>query len=222
MIDFGLLAQADAAVETSYFDVLVFGGGGIGWILWALNILTWGLSIMYFINIRRTVLLPPTTTVQLQEMFEAKQYREVLEVTEEDPSFLGKVVNAALSEASFGYSSMERAMEEAAEEQTTKHLRSIEWLNLIGNIGPMLGLMGTVWGMIGAFFSIVEQGQAKPEEMAGDIGVALVTTLLGLVVAVPALSVYAVMRNRIDGLSSEGMLMAQEMISQLRPSKKSS
>jgi len=222
MIDFGLLAQTEAATDTSYFDVLVFGGGGIGWILWALNILTWGLSIMYFINIRRTVLLPPTTTVQLQEMFEARQYREVLELTEEDPSFLGKVVHAALAEASYGYSSMERAMEEAAEEQTTNHLRSIEWLNLIGNIGPMLGLMGTVWGMIGAFFSIVEQGQAKPEEMAGDIGVALVTTLLGLVVAVPALSVYAVMRNRIDGLSSEGMLLAQGMISQLRPSKKSS
>ena len=224
MIDFGLLAQAteEAAASTSYFDVLVFGGKGIGWILWALNIVTWGLSIMYFINIRRTVLLPPTTTVQLQEMFEARQYREVLEVTEEDPSFLGKVVHAALSEASYGYSSMERAMEEAAEEQTTKHLRSIEWLNLIGNIGPMLGLMGTVWGMIGAFFSIVEMGQAEPKKMAGDIGVALVTTLLGLVVAVPALSVYAVMRNRIDGLSSEGMLMAQEMISQLRPSKKSS
>ncbi len=224
MIDFGLLAQAteEAAPNISYFKVLVMGGGVIGYILWALNIVTWGLSIMYFINIRRTVLLPPMTTVQLQEMFEARQYREVLEATEEDPSFLGTVMHAALSEASYGYSSMERAMEEASEAQTTKHLRSIEWLNLIGNIGPMLGLMGTVWGMIGAFFTIVQEGQAKPEKMAGDIGVALVTTLLGLVVAVPALSVYAIMRNRIDGLSSEGMLTAQEMISQLRPQKKSS
>ena len=224
MIDWAILAQAgeEAAETTSYFKVLVAGGGVIGYVLWALNFLTWGLSIKYFLDIRRETLLPTATTVQLQEMFENRQYREVLELTGGDPSFIGKVVNGALSQASYGYSSMERAMEEVAEEHTAKMLRSIEWLNLIGNIGPMLGLMGTVWGMIGAFFSIVEQGQAKPEDMAGDIGVALVTTLLGLIVAVPALSVYAVMRNRIDGMSSEGMVMAQEWLSQLRPSKKSS
>ena len=224
MIDWAILAQAgeEAAETTSYFKVLVAGGGVIGYVLWALNFLTWGLSIKYFLDIRRETLLPTATTVQLQEMFENRQYREVLELTGGDPSFIGKVVNGALSQASYGYSSMERAMEEVAEEHTTKMLRHIEWLNLIGNIGPMLGLMGTVWGMIGAFFSIVEQGQAKPEDMAGDIGVALVTTLLGLIVAVPALSVYAVMRNRIDGMSSEGMVMAQEWLSQLRPSKKSS
>ena len=225
MLDFAILAQAadEAARETtSYFQVLVTGGGIIGYVLWALMILMIALSIKYFIDIRRGTVLPPVTLAQLQEYFENRQYREVLEVTEEDPSFIGQLMHASLSEASYGYPAMERAMEESAEASTTKMLRSIEWLNLIGNIGPMLGLMGTVWGMIGAFFSIVEVGQADPELMAKDIGVALVTTLLGLVVAVPALSVYAVMRNRIDSLTSEGMLTAQEMISQLRPSKKSS
>ncbi len=225
MFDFAILAQAaeEATKETtSYFQVLVTGGGVIGYVLWMLMVLMIALSIKYFIDIRRGTVLPPVTLAQLQEYFENRQYREVLEVTEEDPSFIGQLMHASLSEASYGYSAMERAMEESAEASTTKMLRSIEWLNLIGNIGPMLGLMGTVWGMIGAFFSIVEVGQADPELMAKDIGVALVTTLLGLVVAVPALSVYAVMRNRIDSLTSEGMLTAQEMISQLRPSKKSS
>ncbi|MHC4561222.1 MAG: MotA/TolQ/ExbB proton channel family protein [Planctomycetota bacterium] len=224
MIDLAFLAQAagETAEKTSYFNVLVTGGGPIGYILWALNILTWALAIKFFIDIRRETILPAALTAQLQEMFENRQYREALEVTETDPSYIAGVMNASLSQASFGYSAMERGLEEAAEERTTGMLRNIEWLNLIGNIGPMLGLMGTVWGMIGAFFSIVEVGKADPKMMAKDIGVALVTTLLGLVVAVPALSVYAIIRNKIDGISSEAMVAAQEMISQLRPTKKSS
>jgi len=117
---------------------------------------------------------------------------------------------------------MERAMEEAAEERTTKMLRDIEWLNLIGNIGPMLGLLGTVWGMIGAFFTIVQAGAPDPGQLAGDIGVALVTTLLGLGVSIPALSIFSIMRNRIDGLSSTSMLACQELISTFRPAAKRS
>ncbi|KKM69592.1 hypothetical protein LCGC14_1449230 [marine sediment metagenome] len=224
MIDWAILAQAaDEGVKTTkYFEVLVTGGGVIGYVLWAMNFLTWGLAIKFFIDIRRETILPTPVIGQLRELFENRQYREALEVTSEEPSYISHVINGSLSQASYGYGAMERALEEASEERTTKMLRSIEWLNLIGNIGPMLGLMGTVWGMIGAFFSIVEQGQARPEEMAGDIGVALVTTLLGLIVAIPALSVYTIMRNRIDGLTSEGMTVAQEMISQLRPAKKSS
>ena len=224
MIDWAILAQAaDEGTKTvSYFKVLVTGGGVIGYVLWGLNFLTWALAVKFFIDIRRETILPTPVLGQLHELFENRQYREALEVTGDEPSYIAGVINASLSQASYGYGAMERALEEASEERTTKRLRSIEWLNLIGNIGPMLGLLGTVWGMIGAFFSIVKEGQAKPEAMAGDIGVALVTTLLGLVVAVPALSVYTIMRNRIDGLTSEGMTVAQEMISQLRPAKKTS
>jgi len=112
-------------------------------------------------------------------------------------------------------------MEEAADERTTTLLRQIEWLNLIGNISPMLGLLGTVWGMIRAFFSIVQTGGTpKPEDLAGDIGIALVTTLLGLAIAIPALAVYAVMRNRIDSLSTEALVASSELISTFRPTDK--
>ena len=224
MIDWAMLAQAADNVETSvsWGEVLFLRCGPIGYVLWGMNALTWALVVKYFIDIRRETVLPTPVSGQLHELFENRQYREALEMTADDPSFLSGVVNSALSQASYGYAAMERGMEDKAEEHTTDLLRRIEWLNLIGNIGPMLGLMGTVLGMIGAFFSIVEEGQAKPEAMANDIGGALVTTLLGLVVAVPALSTYTIMRNRIDGLASEGMTMAQEMIAQLRPAKKSS
>ncbi|KKN66457.1 hypothetical protein LCGC14_0471140, partial [marine sediment metagenome] len=91
------------------------------------------------------------------------------------------------------------------------------WLNLIGNVAPMLGLMGTVLGMIGAFFKIVETGQVDATSIAGPIGIALVTTLLGLGVAIPALTFFAILRNRIDAITSEAMVICQELISTFRP-----
>ncbi len=202
----------------NWFEVLVWPGAGvIGLIEWGLSIVTIALIIQYLVSIRRTTILPEETHAQIQEMFDNQQYRDVIELTSNEPSFLSYVVNSALSEAAHGYSAMERAMEEAAEERTTKLLRQIEWLNLIGNISPMLGLLGTVWGMIGAFFTIVEKGSPNPADLAGDIGIALVSTLLGLAIAIPALSVYGLMRNRVDALASETMTACQELISTFRP-----
>ena len=209
-----------AAEGLNYFKVLVIGGGGIGWILWAISIVVIALSIHYFTSIRRLNILPAPIHQQIQGLLEAKQYREVINLTEKQGDFLSYVVRAALGEAPHGYPAMERAMEESAEERTTKMLRHIEWLNLIGNVAPMLGLMGTVWGMIGAFFTIVRVGSPDPAALAGDIGIALVTTLLGLGVAIPSLSIYAIMRNRIDSLTSEAMLVSQKLISTLRPGAK--
>lgn len=205
----------------NYFEVIVTGGRTIGYIIWAISVVTVALIIRYMTMIRRGTIMPLLMHQQIQEMFESKEYRDAIDVTATDPSFLGYVVHAALAEAAHGYPAMERAMEEASEERTTKMLRGLEWLNLIGNIGPMLGLLGTVWGMINVFFKIVAKGgMPNPAELAGGIGVALVTTLLGLSVAIPALSAYAIFRNRIDALTSEAMVASQDLISNFRPGKK--
>jgi biopolymer transport protein ExbB len=213
----GVLAQG-----RSYFEMLVWPGGGvIGIILWLLSIVTLAIIVEHFITIRRANIMPDLVREQVQSMFDNKQYREAIDMTAAQPDFLSHVVHASLTEAPHGYAAMERAMEEAAEERTTKLLRHIEWLNLIGNISPMLGLLGTVWGMINAFFKIVEKGGTPdPADVANPIGIALVTTLLGLAVAIPSLAIYALMRNRIDALSSETILASQELISTFRPAKK--
>ena len=209
------------AAEVNYFKILVMGGGAIGYLVWALSVVTMAIIIEHFITIRRVNILPDPVRDQIQAMFDEKQYREAIEFTAAEPSLLSYSLNAALSEAAHGYAAMERAMEEANEDRVTKLLRKIEWLNLIGNVSPMLGLLGTVWGMIGAFFTIVQVGTPNPADLAGDIGIALVTTLLGLAVAIPSLSVYSIMRNKIDALSSECMLVTQELISTFRPAGRS-
>ncbi|MDP6044757.1 MAG: MotA/TolQ/ExbB proton channel family protein [Phycisphaerae bacterium] len=211
-----MLAAAEGGIN--YFHVLMVQCGTIGWILWAMSVLTLAIIVQYMITIRRDNILPPAVLGQIRELFDEKQYGEAIEITASEPSFLSYVIHAGLSDASHGYPAMERAMEEAAEERTTKLLRQIEWLNLIGNISPMLGLFGTVWGMIMAFQQLaVSGGTADPSELADSIGVALVTTLLGLAIAIPALAVYAMMRNRVDAVTSESMVAAQDLISTFRP-----
>jgi biopolymer transport protein ExbB len=218
-----MLAQDEPAEKINYFKVLVIQGGVIGWLLWVINFAMWAIVIKFFMDFRKDNILPEVTRAQIEELFESRQYRDVLELTEEDPSTLGHIMHEAMSHANYGYGAMERAMEEAADDRLTRQLRNVEWLNLAGNIGPMLGLMGTVWGMIRAFFSIVTKGGSpNPADLAGDIGVALVTTLLGLVVAIPALSFYAVFRNKVDSLTTESLLLGQDLISVFRPSAKRS
>jgi biopolymer transport protein ExbB len=201
-------------------EILFVRGGVIGWVLWLLSVVTIAIIVQYFVSIRRVNIIPEDVRARIGRLFEDRQYREAIELTAAEPSFLSYVVRAALGEASRGYSAMERAMEEASEERTAKLLRQVEWLNLIGNVSPMLGLLGTVWGMILAFFEIVQTGTPDPRGLAYGIGIALVTTLLGLGVAIPALAVYGVMRNRIDALSSEAIVAAQELVSNFRPGPK--
>jgi biopolymer transport protein ExbB len=204
-----------------YFDVLFVKGGPIGWLLWVLSVVMLALVVENFIVIRRANVLPDAVREQVNSYFANKQYREAIELTANEPSFFSYVVHAGLSEAPYGFGSMERAVDVAAEDRIARLLRHTEWLNLLGNLGPMIGLLGTVWGLIQTFFVIVEAGGIPdPGKLAGAIGMKLVCTFLGLCVAIPSLAVYGTMRNRIDGLSAEATAAAQELIANFRPGRK--
>ncbi len=218
-----MAAEEDVGDVTKikYFDWFVVKGGFIGWLLIAIDVASWAVIIEHFVTIRRINILPEAVRAQIIQMVADKQYKEMIEYTETEPSTLSYLVHQSLSEASHGYAAMERAMEEASEERTTKLLRKIELLNVIGNVSPMMGLLGTVYGMIRVFSTIVQSGgMPDASSLAGGVGTALVTTFWGLIVAIPALAVYAVMRNRIDALSSEAMTVAQETILNFRPGAK--
>ena len=142
------------------------------------------------------MVIPEDTQNQIETLLAEKRYREAIEFSGTDSSYLAKVVNSGLSEASNGYGAMERAVEESSDAETTRMLRPIEYLNVLGNIAPMMGLFGTVYGMIVAFQKLVETGgKPDPGKLAAGISTALVTTFWGLVVAVPALASYSLIRN---------------------------
>ena len=198
----------------NYFQVLVWpGGGAIGLVIWGLSLVTLAVIIELCLAVRRRNIAPDALLRGVRDCCSAKQYRSALDLTGKNPSFVARVIHASLREAPHGYAAMERAMEEAGEIHATRIVRRVEWLNLIGNIAPMLGLLGTVWGMIIAFMEFEVKANPAPSELAPGIYKALVTTLQGLCVAIPALAAYAILRNRTDELVAETSLAAEHAFS---------
>ena len=110
-------------------------------------------------------------------------------------------------------------MEDALEERGARLSRKIEYLNLIGNVAPMLGLFGTVHGIIGMFISISEAGGIPVmSRISHNLGTALVATFWGLLIAIPSLTVFGLLRNRIDVLLGECAIAAERLMAAFRPS----
>ncbi len=218
-------AQEGEDRTMSVFQMFFWSGDFVGiliiWLLLLMSVLSIGYSIKVFIDYRRVTLLPEEFHEHVSTMLNDKRYREAIDYSEQDPSYLAKLLNGALGEANNGFGAMERAIEEVGDAETTRMLRPIEYLNVVGNISPMIGLFGTVYGMIRAFQVLVEEG-GRPDAglLAASISTALVTTFWGLVVAIPALAVYALIRNKVDALSSEGMLITEELIRPFKPGAK--
>ncbi len=110
-------------------------------------------------------------------------------------------------------------METAIGEHTAEQFRKIEYLNIIGNLGPLLGLLGTVLGMIQAFSAMqAAEGAASPSDLAGGISTALTHTFLGLFLAIPCLAAFGVLRTIVDRLTVRGALTAEELLLMIKPS----
>lgn len=203
------------------FDHFLVKGGAITWfVLVPLSVTTVALTIEYCMSIRRRTFVPPEAFQRISEFLQNKRYNEAIEYTAEEPSMLAGVVNTGLVESHNGFAAMERAIEESLEERSASAMRKIEYLNVIGNISPMIGLFGTVYGMIGLFASIREAGgMPEPARIADDISVALVTTFWGLLVAIPALTIFALFRNRIDVLTAECANAADRLLAPFKPSQ---
>jgi biopolymer transport protein ExbB len=160
-------------------------------------------------TIRRTELMPEGLGEQVRQLLQAGRVGDADRLCREQPSFLSFVLLNGLGELDGGWSAMEKAMEDAAAEQSARLFRKIEYLSVIGNIAPMVGLLGTVTGMIFAFQRVAStQGSAGAGDLAEGIYQALVTTVGGLIVAIPSLGAFAIFRNRVDGLVAEAAYMA--------------
>src|SRR5262249_8159415 len=150
-----------------------------------------------------------------------KEYKELMDFSATDGSFVSKALYAAIRRAHLKYSAMREALESSVGEQTSDLFRRIEPLNVIGNIGPLLGLLGTVLGMIMAFYQLKQtHGQNDIDHvtlLSGGISTALWHTFFGLFVAIPCLVVYGFYRTRADKIATRAALVAEELLEALRP-----
>lgn len=223
------VAQVEAPQTTSLFEAFFVQrhadtgniellGTAIIWLLLALSAVCVGLIISIALETKREKFLPNQTLKAARTALGKADYEGGLRAVSSDESFFARVLHAALTDAPSGFGSMIRGLDQTAEELTIKRLRKVEPLNVIGGVAPMVGLFGTVYGMILAFREIVAAGGTpNPVGLAAGIGTALTTTFWGLVVAIPALAGYALLRNKIDALTVEATREAEELINRFKP-----
>lgn len=190
---------------------LLEAGGYIGYVIIGLSVIMVALVIQQLFTLRRSNLMPRWLAEQAHQLISTGRFNEANELCKKHPCFLGDMLQAGLAETDMGYQQIEKALEDAAAEHSARMMRKVEYLNVIGTIAPMLGLLGTVWGMIQAFLKFAKQVSPSVAEFAPGISLALVTTLMGLSVAIPALAAFALMRNRVDELVSETSLLSEQV-----------
>jgi biopolymer transport protein ExbB len=192
---------------------MIRASGFFGVILLLLSFLMVAVIMMNILQVRRDNLLPPSFIEAFEAKLQAKDYQGAYETARSDDSFVARVLAAGLSKLNRGYSEAVEGMQEVGEEETMDMEHKLSYLALIGTIAPMIGLMGTVYGMIQSFSKIAQSEVApKPKELADGISTALFTTLEGLTVAIPAMIAYSLLRNRMNkyvlevGMVSEGLM----------------
>jgi biopolymer transport protein ExbB len=178
------------------------------------------LFVMNILAARRENVVPAALVEGFEQHLNAKQYQEAYELAKADESFLGHILSAGLSRVSGGYSEAIEAMQEVGEEENLRLEQRLGYLALIGTISPMIGLLGTVEGMVESFMVIANTatGAPDPQELAKGISKALFTTLVGLYLAIPALMAYHILRNRVTRLVMEVGVVSEGMMRRFRKS----
>jgi biopolymer transport protein ExbB len=215
----GATTEPPKAFRQGLLQMLISNVDPVSITIGLLSIIGLTFIIQGFIKIRAAALIPESSTEHIRELIGRREFKELIDFTENDPSFVSRSLNPALKRAP-SFSSMKEAMETAVAEQTAEQFRKIEYLNIIGNLGPLLGLLGTVLGMIYAFQDLMRAGgDAKPAELAGGISIALGHTFLGLFLAIPCLAAFGIQRTMVDRLTTQGALISEELLLLIKPAE---
>lgn len=196
---------------------LAYVAEALGW-FWGpsfllLSFILVALIMMNMLQVRRDVLLPAQFVEEFEQKLNAKDFQAAYEFARGDESFVARVLAAGMGRLSRGYAEAVEGMQEAGEDENMALEHRLSYVALIGSISPMMGLMGTVQGMISSFDKIAMSAVSpKPSELATGISTALVTTLIGLMLALPAMVFHSILKNRIQrlvleiGMVSEGLM----------------
>lgn len=169
-----------------------------------------------FIDIRPIVAMPPELMDDLKQKMEKKDYKGVYQGIKEKDCLFSRYASSGLGELSAGLAEARDAMERTAEVQVVEMEKKISMLAVLGSLGPMIGLLGTLKGMIASFMVIARSDAGiKANEVAEAISEALVVTFMGVALSVPAIFFFAVFKNRVAQISSTTMYAADEFVRKL-------
>jgi biopolymer transport protein ExbB len=173
---------------------------------------------MNWLAISRNAVAPPEMIEQFNAKLDAKEYQEAYEIANNSNSSLGKIFAVGLTKLSAGYAAAEQAMNDTAEDEVMMLEHRLSYLGTIASVTPMIGLLGTVWGMVDAFSVIARSGAApQASELAGGISLALITTQIGLLIAIPALILFEILKNRLARLVLELNVQTDNVMTRFKP-----
>jgi biopolymer transport protein ExbB len=188
-------APAAPPKATTFADMLS-QGGFVMYILGLASVCLVWFTIEGFALLRVGKLAPPALIARLKEAFKSGNYQEAWTICKANKCFLSNVLANGLERVGRSKDAVEFIVEETALRESNDLKTNTTYLSVIGVVSPMIGLTGTVWGMIGAFKALGDNGISNPSLLAGKIGEVLVATMSGLVVAVPAFIFFYVLRAR--------------------------
>lgn len=186
--------------------------GIVGYMMVALSMCGTALVIEHAVNLRREKLAPTPLVQDLQALIDEKQYDEAIELCDQEGGYISNLVGAALRMRLAGYEEMIQALEAAANEESFKLQAKISYLSLVGNTGPLLGLLGTVTGMISSFQKIEQLKAPTPADLAVGVYESLVNTTMGLFIGIVFLTIYFVYKNKVTKMCLSMNLQAVDLL----------
>ena len=218
-------AQAQGQTEKSSglgFFTVVFSSGWLGIIIWAglgaTSIAAAALAIDSFVTIRQKKIVPDALVQEVRSSMEQGDVMKALKYCEGAPGPMANILSAGFSNVKEGFDVIQDVVGVAADIEGEKLMQRVAYLNVCANLAPMLGLLGTVQGMIYAFASLAttQAGAAQQALLALNIAQALWTTAAGLVVAIPAISFYTFFKNRATSVILGMEALTMDLIKSLR------
>lgn len=209
---------SEGGVRITAFDRYIVGGGWVTiFCLIPLSVTALSLALLNAWSIRRRATVPASMVENLCAMLERGDYSGAIQLSSSDSSLLARVLYAGFLRSGEGFTAMRRAMDLAADERGGSLLRTLDYLNVIGHIAPMVGLFGTVNGIISMFGSIAQaEGVPIMARISSDLGSALVATFWGLLIAIPSLTVFSILRAKVDSIMQECLLATEQILTTLQ------
>jgi biopolymer transport protein ExbB len=189
-------AAAPAPPKSTTLADMLYQGGPVMVILGLASVCLVWFTAEGFVILRTAKLAPPALIARIKEAFKAGNYQEAWNICRANRCFLSNVLGNGLERIGRSKDAVEFIVEETALRESNDLKTNTTYLSVVGVVSPMIGLTGTVWGMIGAFKALGDNGISNPSLLAGKIGEVLVATMSGLVVAVPAFIFFYILRAR--------------------------
>jgi biopolymer transport protein ExbB len=174
------------------------------------------LVILLLLDLRLGEAVPTAFVDDFTNMVNKRQFKQAYDLCKSDSSFLARVLTAGMGRLQYGIEDAREAMMGMVETVKASKDSWISYLATVGTLGPMLGLVGTVSGMVGAFRKLGESTKAPDASaLAGEISHALVVTLVGVAISVPAIFFYTFFKNRLTNISTNTTNLADDLLTQM-------